>query len=319
MKQASSAGLPGFQSEQSGQWRAAFLAALVHLLLLMFLWVGIRWQSSQPVAVEAEVWDLKTQDAAPLPLDAPAPEPEPVAAPVKPAPVVREEIPKEDPEIALRQAKQRQLEEKQKELQRLRDEQQQRQKAEQLEQQKLKEKEKLQHEKDLQRQKDLEKQKQLDRQKQAEQDKLDREKLDKKKLADQKAQQARDKAAADKVFKDQMQRLNAQAGSGGSGTAARSTGNNRGDPSYAAKIAAKIRSNTNFSGADSASGNPTVEFRIELLPGGLLRGPARKLKSSGNQAFDDAVAKGIEKSAPFPADKSGEYPTLDLIYKMKEE
>jgi hypothetical protein len=31
-------------------------------------------------------------------------------------------------------------------------------------------------------------------------------------------------------------------GSGGTGTAAKSTGNNRGDPSYMAKIAAKVRS-----------------------------------------------------------------------------
>ena len=317
MKQVSSPGHPGFQTHQSGQWRAALLAALVHLLLFCFLWIGIRWQSKQPDAVEAEVWDMKTQEAAPLPVE-PAPPPEPVAEPEpKPAPVMKEEVPKEDPEIALRQAKQRKLEEKKKEEQRLREEEDKRQ-AEKAAQEK-KERDKLQREKELQRQKEL------DRQKQLEQEKLDKEKLDKKKLADQKAQQAKDKAAADKLFKEQMQRVTAQAGTvgtggnGGNGSVARSTGNNRGDPGYAAKIAAKIRSNTNFSGADATPGNPTVEYRIELLPGGLLRGPARKLKSSGIPAFDDAVAKGIEKSAPFPADKTGEYPTLDLIYKMKEE
>lgn len=68
------------------------------------------------------------------------------------------------------------------------------------------------------------------------------------------------------------------------------------------------------------AGNPTVEYRIELIPDGSLRGAIKKLKSSGNLAFDDAVAKGIEKSAPFPKDKNGQVPgTLDFAYKMKEE
>ena len=120
-----------------------------------------------------------------------------------------------------------------------------------------------------------------------------------------------------------MKRLSAQAGSagsGGSGTAVRSTGNNRGDPSYGAKIAAKIRSNTNYNMSDMVAGNPEVVFQIDLLPDGYLRGQVRKLKSSGIQGFDDAVAKGIEKAQPFPRDSSGAAATsLDLHYKMKEE
>jgi hypothetical protein len=44
--------------------------------------------------------------------------------------------------------------------------------------------------------------------------------------------------------------------------------NNRGDPSYMAKIAAKVRWNTIYSGVDAVAGNPTVEYRIELIPDG---------------------------------------------------
>ncbi|MBR7784621.1 protein TolA, partial [Undibacterium sp. LFS511W] len=107
----------------------------------------------------------------------------------------------------------------------------------------------------------------------------EREKADKQKLADQKAREAKDKAASDKLFKEQMQRLNAQAGmtgSGGSGTAEKSTGNNRGDPSYLAKIAAKVRSNMSYGAAETAGSNPTVEYRIELFPDCSLRGGLRK-------------------------------------------
>jgi colicin import membrane protein len=311
MNQVSTPGHPDFHARQSGQWRSVVLAALVHLFLLGFLWFGIRWQNKQPTAVEAEVWDMKTQEAAPLPVETTPPEPF-IAKEQTPPPVAKEELPKEDPEIALQQEKKRKQQEKAKEELRLRELEQEKLQAEK-ELQAKKEKAKAQLEKE--REKERLKEQELEKQKAKE----DKEKQEKKKLADQKAQQAKEKIAADKVFKENMQRLASQAGSGGNGVAARSTGNNRGDPGYAAKIAAKIRSNTNFSAIDSTPGNPTVEYRIELLPGGSLRGPIRKIKSSGIPGFDEAVAKGIEKSVPFPADKSGEYPALDLIYKMKEE
>ena len=62
---------------------AMALALLVHLALLLFFVVGINWQSHESNAVEAEVWDLTTREAAPLPVPqvAPEPEPEPEPAP----------------------------------------------------------------------------------------------------------------------------------------------------------------------------------------------------------------------------------------------
>ncbi|WP_423707965.1 cell envelope integrity protein TolA [Undibacterium sp. WLX3042] len=322
MNQVSTSAYPGnIHQSEAVNWRPVVLAALVHVLLLGFLWIGVSWQNKESTAVEAEVWDMTTREAAPVAVEippAPQPEPEPVKSQdiPPPPPVVKNELPKEDPEIALQQEKKRLLAEKKKAEEHQRALAEEKRQAEQeLQAKKEKEREKL---REKEREQEKERLKEKEREKERE-----KEKAEKQKLADQKAQQAKEKAASDKLFKENMQRLSAQAGvtgSGGTGTAAKSTGNNRGDPSYMAKIAAKVRSNTIYSGVESVAGNPTVEYRIELIPDGSLRGAVKKLKSSGNLAFDEAVAKGIEKSAPFPKDKNGQVPaTLDFAYKMKEE
>lgn len=110
----------------SGRWSGLLLALAVHAVLLLFLWIGVRWQNNQPVAVEAEVWDMKTQAAAPPPPPVAAELPEPVKeSPVTPAPAPAAAAPPTpaateaaakpviDPEIALerqkRKAKAREL------------------------------------------------------------------------------------------------------------------------------------------------------------------------------------------------------------------
>ena len=260
------------------QWQSLTLAGLVHLLLFAFLVIGVQWQSSETVAVEAEIWDLTTREAAPLPVapELPVEEPKPIVEAPK---EIEKVIEKEDPEIAIAQEKKRKQLEKEKE-----------------------------------------------REKQAELDKLELKKaeleLAKKKAAEEKKRLAKEKAAQDKIFEENMRRLDGQvvkSGSGGLGDALKSTGNNRGDPSYNAKVAAKIKSNTIYVVSDNTSSNPTVEFVIQLFPDGSLKGPIKKTKSSGILAFDDAVAKAIEKSQPFPRDKSGEVPSsLNLVHRMKD-
>lgn len=130
----------------------------------------------------------------------------------------------------------------------------------------------------------------------------------------------KDKEIQDKIFTENMRRLSGQASKlGGVGDAAKSTGNNRGDPSYADRIAAKVRPNTIYVVSDTSSNNPTVEFQINLFPDGSLRGQLRKVKSSGVLAFDDAVEKAIEKSMPFPRDKTGVVPpSIQYVHKMKD-
>ena len=274
----------------SRQWRSMALAAMVHGLLLAFLWVGVRWQSQETTAVEAEVWDMTTRQAAPIAIPVEITPPETEKAPL----VLPKEVLVEDPEIALMQEKKRKLKEKKKQ--------------EELVQ--------LERKKELEAELKAKLKADLKAEKLAELKKKTDEADAKKKLL------TKEQTVRDKVFAENMRRLAGQAintGSVGNGDAAKSTGNNRGDPSYLARIAAKVRSNTIFNVTDISSNNPVVEYLVYLLPDGSLRGPIKKLKSSGVLLFDEAVEKSIEKSQPFPRDKSGEIPASIIISnKMKD-
>lgn len=308
---------PLYIESKQTDWRSIALAALVHILLLAFLWIGVQWQNQESTAVEAEIWDITTREAAPPPIEPVAPViQEPIAEPEKvqqleaakeaelAQQIKAEEEAKREAEIILEQQKKKELAQK-KEQERLKAEREEKQKRLALEEQKKKE-EKAAQKKAAE---------ELEKKKLAEQ----------KKAAEQKKLSAKEQQAKDKLFEENMRRLTGQASAVGNGSinstgdAARSTGNNRGDPSYAARIAAKVRANTVSTVTDNSSNNPTVEYRIELFPDGSVRGAIRKLKSSGIPRFDEEVETGIRNAAPFPKDKSGSVPSsIDLVYKMKE-
>ncbi|MFD2273254.1 energy transducer TonB [Undibacterium arcticum] len=120
-----------------------------------------------------------------------------------------------------------------------------------------------------------------------------------------------------------MNRILAQAGGTGAatstGTAAQSQGP-RGDPSYAQRVSAKIKSNINFNAAEDLTGNPAVEYEVDLLPDGSVGG-IRKTKPSGIPGFDEAVRRAIEKkSQPYPKDKSGSVPRgFHGVHQLKDQ
>ena len=118
---------------------------------------------------------------------------------------------------------------------------------------------------------------------------------------------------------ENLRRLTAVAGQGDRGTAVRSTGNNRLDAAYADRIAAKIRSNTFFDVPENLDGNPAVEYAIELLPDGTLRGEPEKISSSGVPGFDEAALRAIRRSEPFPRDSLGKVPRSMLIKHRPKE
>lgn len=296
--------------QEPGRWRAIALAVAVHAALVAFLWVGIRWQSETPVAVEAEVWDMQAKEAAPKEV-APPPEPEPVRPPEpKPEPKPEVKAPVENPEIALeleRKKKEKARREEEERMARLKEEKAQAEKEKKALAKKEKEKQLA-----LEKEKAL-----LEKEKAEALAKKEKAEADKKRL-----REAQDAKLAAKAREEEMKRITgatgAVAGSGGTGTAARSQGM-RGDPSYAAKIAAKIKSNTQYPVPPDLQGNPAVEYDVQLFPDGSLRGAPRKVKSSGIPAFDEAVRRAIELSAPFPADKSGSVPAaFPVIHKPKE-
>jgi colicin import membrane protein len=92
--------------ESRGNVRAVVLAVLVHALLGILLFFGIRWQSSEPVVIQAELWSATPETAAPPPERVPpppkveAPTPEPKAEPEPPLPkadIVEKVPPKVEP------------------------------------------------------------------------------------------------------------------------------------------------------------------------------------------------------------------------------
>ena len=284
-------GVPYTIPPEPNRTQSILIALLVHAGLLGFLWVGIRWQNVAPVAVEAEVWDLKVQASAPPPPRVepvrrpdPVPEPLPKVAP-PPRPKVEEPVAPKAPDIALEREKKKKLLEKK------------------LAEEKIAE-EKLANEK-------LAKDKAEKAEKAREQAQRD-EKL----LAEQAKKEARDKAKAEKQAKAAKDLLDEKLtqklrdmemkrmmGNLGGGSAEFSTAP-KVDTGYVAAVTSKIERSTSYNGDRDVSGNPKAVFKIEQLPTGEIIS-VRKVKSSGIAAFDDAVERGIHSSSPLPKKKDG--------------
>jgi colicin import membrane protein len=293
--------------KEPGRWRAITLAALVHIALVAFLWIGIRWQSETPITVEAEVWSPEIREAAPPPQPTTEPEPKPVVKEtpkpeVKEPPVVKPEPPVAKPDIALEQEKKRKAEEER--LAKQKAEEEKLAKLKKEEEEKLKKQKKEEEEKLAKKKAEEKLQKEAQAKKAADEKKRKEEEADEKLLA-----KARD---------EEMRRITGVAGTGGAGDAPKSQGP-RGDPSYAQRVGAKIKSNINFNVADDMAGNQAVEYEVQLLPDGSVGG-MRKIKSSGVPGFDEAVRRAIEKAQPYPKDKSGAVPSSFIgIHRPKDQ
>lgn len=88
---------PALPQSAPGKWPSLALAALVHVLLLAFLFFGVRWQNPAPEAVEVSVVDgvpPPPRVAAPEPPPRPEPRPEPPKPEPKPEP---KPVPKPEP------------------------------------------------------------------------------------------------------------------------------------------------------------------------------------------------------------------------------
>lgn len=339
-------GTPYRVPRESSRWPSLGLALAMHLGLLFFLWVGVHWQNTEPVAVEAEVWDLKVQDAAPppevttdpepTPAPTPPPQPEPeVETPPPPPPVAAPE-PKVDlreAEIALERKKAKLKEEKAKaaaEERRKEEAKEREEEKRELEKQKQKEKDKADKAEKAEKEKadKLEKAKKekADKEKaekaeKAAEEKAEKEAAEKKAAAAEKAAKAKkaaeDKKAADKARADEMRRITGAAGNGTTGTAEKSTAPRK-DSGYVAALTSKIKGNIAYSGSTDVPGNPRAVFKIEQLPTGEIIS-VRKIKSSGLPAYDSSVENAIKKSSPLPKKKDGTVEReIELIFEMKE-
>ena len=310
-------GAPYSVPPEPNRWPAIGLAVGVHAMLLAFLWIGVSWQNNAPVAVEAEIWDVTTQTAAPPPAPAPEPEPEPETPPpqpapkaVEPPPVVEKPQPKA-PDIALEREKKRKEELKRKQL----EEERERELAEQKRAEEKKAKalaEKKERELEEKKAKADAEKKEAEKKKKEDAEKKKKEEADKKKKA------AEEQKKLDAARAAEMRRITGAAGNPTStGTAEKSTAP-RIDTGYGAAIRGKVKGNTSYAGSLDEPGNPTATFRVEQLPTGEIIS-VRKIKSSGVPSFDDAVEKGIAKSSPLPKKKDGTVErSLVIEFHMKD-
>ncbi|MCA1857812.1 cell envelope integrity protein TolA [Massilia oculi] len=311
------AGTPYRVPPEPSRLPAFALAVAVHAVLLGFLWFGISWQNNEPVAVEAEVWDMSVQTAAAPPLPpppAPDPAPEPVPTPPPPPPRVTEtpvERPAPPPDINLEREKQRKEEERKRELAEKEKQRKEELRKEELRKQEIAEKKKK--EKEEADRKELAAKKEADDKR-----KKDDAERKQKALADAKAKAAAEKAEQarlDKIRQDDLKRMAGALGSGGS--AVKSTAP-KADAGYVAAITAAIKSATAYGGSTTMPGNPKAVFKVEQLPTGEIMS-VRLVKSSGVPEFDRAVENGIKKASPLPKKKDGTVErTLDVNFSMKD-
>jgi len=262
-----------------GSGRAIFLALFVHALLVLALTWGIHWQDqSQEISVEAELWAATPQAVAakapptPEPVEEvikPEPKPEPPPPPVKVAPPPQPTV---DPQIAIDKQKKKDAEEKALE------------EAQAKREAKLKEaQEKAQAIKDKKAEKAKE-------------------------LAERKAEEAQ---RAEIRHQEEVKRLRGLADATGSptdtGNASKAAGPST---SYLSRLRGRVKPNITFSDSQlqNVVGNPAAEVEVTCSPSGQIIGVNLKVKS-GNEAWDQAVLKAVEKTGSLPRDENGNMPS----------
>ena len=266
----------------AGMGAGLVLALLVHGLLIVALAFGVAWRSSEPDAVEAELWAAVPQLAAP---PAPPPVPKPVEVkPPEPAPAPKREPtpapePVPDAQIAIEKARREEA------------------KRAELKREEIKREE---------RKREDAKREQL--RAEAERKKTE---LAEKEKAKKEVEQAEARHQAN--VKRMLGQAGAAANGSPGGTAAQSAGPSAG---YAGRIKARIRPNIVLT--DNVDGNPLATVEVRLAPDGTIT--SRKLvKSSGAKVWDDAVLRAVDKTEILPRDIDGRVPpVIEIDFKPRE-
>ncbi|CAJ3953553.1 TolA protein [Burkholderia pseudomallei] len=332
-RQSRTAAYPPRPPRERGTGRAFLLAALMHVLLALFLYHGVHWQNSTPAGAEAELWTSVPDTSTPQP--APTP---PVKVAPPPPPVKNEEA-----DIALQQkrreqqaaaAREAQLEE-QRRQQQLKAQQLAAQQAAQLAAQKAAEREKQKQAEKLKQQQLAEQQ-----QRKLEQQKLEQQKLEQQKKQEQLAAQKKadaekaakaaaaakaNAAAKAKLDKERQARLAqlqgiAGGGSGGGEGLAKSgtgtgSGGNAASPGYADKVRRRVKPNIVWAGERDSL---VTVVAIRCTPSGDVLSTSIR-RSSGNSGWDQAVISAIQASVPLPPDTNGRTPSeITITFKAAE-
>ena len=269
---------------QPGRIRAVLLAIAVHAAFFALIVFGVTWQSRPETPVQAELWDKLPPAPKAAPKSEPKPpEPEPVKPePVKPEPP-KPEPPKPEPVKPPPKPPVEKPEPTKPDPEIAR-------KLEREKRDKEK-KEKLEREK-AQKQKDDEAKKKREKEEEA-----------KKKREEEVRRKEEERAKAD------AEKARAEAAS------ARKAEVDR----YIDAIKNKIRGKANV--PDTVTGNPEVQVRIRVLPGGEVL-DISITKRSGNPTYDAAIERGIRSASPLPvpAANSELFPQFrDLTLNIRHE
>jgi colicin import membrane protein len=335
---------------ERGTWKAFGLAALMHVLLGILLYHGVNWQNSTPAGAEAELWtdipDVPTPRVVPPPAPPVKVQPAPPPAKDEEADIALQEKKRKQQEAAARDA---QLAEQQRALQQALQEAEAKRQQQAAQQAAAVAAQKAAQDKQDKLDKQKLADKQAEKQKQLAQQKLDQQKADQAKQkeaeaakasqqqkedADAKAKEqakaqadakakakaqadAQAKAKLDKERSARLAQLQGMAGGGsnssGGGLAKSGTGTGSGgtatSPGYSDKVQRRVRPNIVWAG-DTAGLETLVAVRCS--PTGTLLS-ATISRSSGNEQWDAAALRAVNRSDPMPVDTNGQAPASFTI------
>lgn len=273
---------------QPGLLRSFVLAVLAHLLLVLALMHGLKWQrEAQDAGVEAELWASVPQEAAPRVAPTP-PAPQPQPQPVVKAP------PQPQPEPPLQRDAQIAIEKQKREAQKKKQDEEERERLEQRREAEARKKREDEFAK-----------KKLEQQKLAEAKKREEERKER-----QQQLAAAEEKKRQQLREENLRRMQGMAGTGApsaTGTAARSAGPSA---SWAGRVVARVRPNIVFT--EPVSGNPVAEVEVRTSPDGTIVGK-RLVRSSGVKAWDEAVLRALDKTETLPRDTDGRVPSPVVI------
>ncbi|KVQ01679.1 protein TolA [Burkholderia ubonensis] len=318
---------PPMPPRERGTWRAFALAALMHVLLALFLYHGVQWQNSTPAGAEAELWTTVPD------MQAPQPAPTPPARVAPPPPPVKNE----EADIALQQKKRQQeaaareaLLEQQRRAQQLKAEQEEQAKRAQLAArqaaalaaQKAAEQERQKQADKLKQKLEQQKQARLEAQQQAAKTKAEAAAKAKAEAAARAKADAASKAKLDqerRVRLAQMQGLAGGGEGGGEGLAKSGTGTGSGgnaaSPGYPDKVRRRVKPHIVWGGERDSL---TTVVAIRCTPSGDVLSVSIR-RSSGNSGWDQAVVSAIQASVPLPPDSNGRTPSdITITFKAAE-
>ena len=264
----------------AGLLRALTLAVLAHAVLVTALTWGVRWKRDAVlVTAEAELWSQLPQAAAPRPVQA-----TPTPAPAPPTPAVAQPETVTNAAIVLEREKQHIRAERE-------------QAALQAEQQRRAQKKAaLENKREQEQQAVLEKKKAKQSAKAAD-------------APTTKQETAQKEAEIQSIIQRSVALAAGTGAPSATGSATQSAAPSAG---YAARVVASIKPNVTFT--EVTVGNPMVEIVLRSEPdGAIIVNSIKVTKGSGNERFDAAVVRGIEKTRVLPRDVDGRVPSPMVI------